>query len=77
MGEPTYIVIINDKVWKIKGSSQQFVINEAVSRHFLFWKGIWDEKMKATSEIKEEMLSDEEILSSEDIKTIRIYDIYE
>jgi hypothetical protein len=71
----TFIIIINEKlVYEIKSGSRESAIVIALHQFGKYWRDVWDEKMKATSEIKGMMLSDDEILREGEIKTIKIYD---
>lgn len=75
MEEPTFIVIINDKsIFEIKSGSRESAIVTALHQFGKHWRDIWDKKIQATEEVKNMMLSDDEIMREWEIKTVRIYD---
>ena len=74
MDEPTFIVIINEElVYEIKSGSRESAVVTALHQFGKYWRDILDEKHKANSEIKDMILSDEEIMTAQEIKIIRVY----
>ena len=75
MEEPTFIVIVNEQfLQEIKAGSRESAVVTALHQFGKYWRDILDEKLSATDEIKDMMLSDDEIMREREIKTIRIYD---
>ena len=74
MDKPDFIIIINENsVYEISANGEKEAIIMAIEEHQRKWLDIWDKKVKANKATKKEMMSDEEILSSQDIKVIRIF----
>lgn len=75
MGEPTYIIIINNKeVYYVQGNGGNDCIPKAITAHVKKWEDLLREKHSLPEEAQKNYLEDYELRDKKDIKSMNIYE---